>query len=246
MRNQCMAHRGWSGAAPENTLAAIGMALDHPGVDAIEIDVQLTRDGVPVVIHDFTLERTTTGSGLVMQHTYEELRQLDAGSWFDPKYAAQRIPSLEEVLVVSRGKKRLNIELKQAANRYRGLEEKVVSLIRRRGMQEQVVVTSFDHLSVQKVKQLAPELTVGPIIHGLPVLLRNQVAELGAGIVSLAYPYLSAELAEEVVSWGVELIAWTIDHPDHMRMVAQWHEAIQICTNYPDRWFQVAGIEDSA
>ncbi|MGV2720137.1 UNVERIFIED_CONTAM: glycerophosphodiester phosphodiesterase family protein, partial [Klebsiella pneumoniae] len=80
-----MAHRGWSGKAPENTMAAIQLALAEPAIQAMEIDVQLTRDGVPVLIHDFTLERTTNGSGLVKDHTLEELRQLDAGKWFDEK-----------------------------------------------------------------------------------------------------------------------------------------------------------------
>ncbi|WP_126427181.1 glycerophosphodiester phosphodiesterase [Brevibacillus marinus] len=242
MKNPCVAHRGWSGAAPENTLAAIGVALDHPHIAMIEIDVHLSKDGVPVVIHDDTLERTTNGSGKVCEHTYDELRQLDAGSWFAAEYAMARIPSLEEVLVVCRGKKRLNLELKQAANRYQGLEEAVVQLIRRHGMQEQVVVTSFDQRSVKKVKQAAPELTVGPIIFGLPVLLQEQLAELGAGLLSLAYPYVSAELARDLAAQGVELIAWTLDDPDQMRAVAQMHETVQICTNHPDRWFAVAGL----
>ncbi|HZG81233.1 MAG TPA: glycerophosphodiester phosphodiesterase family protein, partial [Brevibacillus sp.] len=78
--NICMAHRGWSGKAPENTMTAIRLALAEPAIRGIEIDVQLSRDGVPVLIHDFTLERTTTGRGLVMDHTLEELRELDAGS----------------------------------------------------------------------------------------------------------------------------------------------------------------------
>ncbi|MBO8162935.1 MAG: glycerophosphodiester phosphodiesterase [Brevibacillus sp.] len=243
MKNLCMAHRGWSGAAPENTLAAIGLALDHPDVDAIEIDVQLSRDGVPVVIHDSTLDRTTNGSGLVMTHTYDELRRLDAGSWFAPKYAAERIPSLEEILVICRGKKRLNIELKQAANRYVGLEEAVVSQIRRRCMQEQVIVTSFDQESVRRVKSLAPEITVGPIVYGLPVFLHEQLSALQAGVLSLSYPYLSKALAEEVLESGVELIAWTIDDPEHMKQIASLHEGIQICTNHPDRWLQLVAGE---
>lgn len=240
MKNPCVAHRGWSGAAPENTVAAIGKALDHPGIAMIEIDVHLSKDSVPVVIHDDTLERTTNGTGRVGDYTYAELRQLDAGSWFAPEFAYARIPSLEEVLVVCRGKKRLNLELKQAADHYRGLEEEVVKLLRRHDMQEQVVVTSFDHLSVKRVKHLAPDLTVGPILHGLPVLLGEQLAELEAGIMALAYPYMTTDLARDLAERGVEVIAWTMDDRETMRRIARLHETIQICTNHPDRWFAVA------
>ncbi|WP_051330968.1 glycerophosphodiester phosphodiesterase family protein [Aneurinibacillus terranovensis] len=98
MKNACIAHRGWSGRAPENTLAAIKKAIYHPAIDGIEIDVQMSLDGVPVVIHDYTLERTTTGTGYVGSYTLTELKKLDAGTWFSSSFAGETIPTLEEVL----------------------------------------------------------------------------------------------------------------------------------------------------
>src|SRR5690606_11528357 len=116
------AHRGASAYAPENTMAAFEMALEM-GADGIELDVQMSRDGHLVVIHDPTLERTTDGSGLVAQYTLAELRRVDAGAWFDERFRGQRIPTLAEVFELVRGKALLNVELKVMPVRYPGIEE---------------------------------------------------------------------------------------------------------------------------
>ncbi|WP_139488302.1 glycerophosphodiester phosphodiesterase [Brevibacillus dissolubilis] len=241
-KNPCMAHRGWSGQAPENTLAAITKALHHPQVDGIEFDVQLSRDGVPIVIHDFTLERTTNGRGLVHEHTFAELRALDAGSWYGPEFAGERIPTLEEVLIANTGKKLLNIELKKMGmNEQNGIEAKVIELIRRYELEQHVVVTSFNHESVRKVKELAPDLRVGPIIYGYPTMIPEQIKHIGASLVSMAYHYLTPELVHNLTTAGIGLVAWTIDESAHMAMTAELSEGIQICTNHPDRWFSLKG-----
>ncbi len=106
------AHRGASSCAPENTLAAFAAAVEA-GADGLELDIHLSRDGVPVVIHDETLKRTTDGSGVVARMTRLQLRQLDAGSWFSAEFAGEQIPSLETVLQLFAGKLRLNLELKE-------------------------------------------------------------------------------------------------------------------------------------
>lgn len=140
--NICMAHRGWSGKAPENTMAAVRLALAEPAIQAMEIDVQLSSDGVPVLIHDFTLGRTTNGKGLVKDHTLEQLRELDAGSWLDERFTGERIPTLDEVLQAVKGRCTLNIELKATSDMYPGIAEKVLALLEQHDMKQEVYITS--------------------------------------------------------------------------------------------------------
>ncbi|MHB8172693.1 MAG: glycerophosphodiester phosphodiesterase, partial [Thermincolia bacterium] len=187
----CIAHRGWSGRAPENTMASIAMAIEEPRIQAIEIDVQLTKDGVPVVIHDFTLERTTNGKGRVKDYTYEQLASMDAGEWFSHEFAGEKIPRLEDVLLAVRGKTRLLIELKTARKLYPQLGEKVAQLICRYEMQSEVRVISFNHQGIKALKEAVPSIKTGLIFYGLPTLLQEQLKETGAEMVSMAYQYLS-------------------------------------------------------
>lgn len=237
--NTCMAHRGWSGRAPENTMAAVRLALTHPGIQAMEIDVQLSKDGVPVLMHDFELGRTVNASGTVKDYTLEELRQLDAGSWFNEAFAGEKIPSLEEVLGEVRGKLLLNIELKTAGDMYPGLEEKVADLIRLYSMEREAYVSSFDHDAVARIHELAPELTKGLIFGGKSTLLREQLAVTGATILSIPYPYLTPGFVHEMIEEGYTVIAWTVDNAEHIRQLIDFHPELQICTNHPDRMLEL-------
>ncbi|MED1785532.1 glycerophosphodiester phosphodiesterase family protein [Brevibacillus fortis] len=236
--NICMAHRGWSGKAPENTMTAIRLALAEPAIKGMEIDVQLTRDGVPVLIHDFTLERTTNGHGLVMDHTLAELRELDAGSWFGDKFAGERIPTLEEVLIAVKGRCTLNIELKATSDMYPGIAEKVLALVEKHGMKQEVYLTSFDHDLIRHVRTLDQEVQTGLIVYGRPVLMLEQMEAAGATILSMGYPFLTRELAVAAIEKGFKVIAWTLDDPKHIREVISWHPQVQICTNHPDRMWE--------
>ncbi|GEC93198.1 glycerophosphodiester phosphodiesterase [Brevibacillus brevis] len=236
--NICMAHRGWSGKVPENTMTAIRLALAEPAIKAMEIDVQLTRDGVPVLIHDFTLERTTNGRGLVMDHTLAELRELDAGSWFGDKFAGEKIPTLEEVLIAVRGRCTLNIELKATSDMYPGIAEKVLALVEKHGMKQEVYLTSFDHDLIRHVRTLDQEVQTGLIVYGRPVLMLEQMEAAGATILSMGYPFLTRELTVAAIEKGFKVIAWTLDDPKHIREVISWHPQVQICTNHPDRMWE--------
>lgn len=240
MKNLCIAHRGWSSAAPENTLTAITKALDHPKIDMVELDVQLSKDGVPVVIHDYSLARTTDGVGFVWDRTWSELKKLDAGSWFTEDFAGETIPTLEEVLdLVSHKGKKINIEIKKPADHYQGIEQRVLDLISRFGLESSVMLTSFNHESIKEVNRLAPRIKHGLIIYGLPNLLEIQLNYIGAGCLSIAYGYLSRPLALSLIEKGIELIAWTIDEPAQMQKTAAIHEDIAICTNHPERWLNL-------
>lgn len=235
MPNDIYAHRGWSGKAPENTMAAFRMALDAPYVTGIELDVQLSSDGVPVVIHDFTLERTTTGKGLVKEHSLKQLKRLDAGSWFGKAFRGERIPTLAEVLEAAKGRGKVNIELKTAGNLYPELPSAVVREVRKAGMAQEAFLTSFDHHVMKEVKMLAPDIRTGLIVSGRPVAMRYQFEVTGADVLSIAYPYLTEDLVKEAEVLGIGLFAWTINGPEDVRRVAALSSGIAICTNYPKR-----------
>ncbi len=128
-------HRGNAAECPENTLASFRSAIEL-GVDVIECDVHLTDDGQLAVIHDHLIDRTTDGSGLVRDYTMAELKRFDAGSWKDAKFAGERIPSLDEVLAVAKGKVGVAIEIKNLPLPYPGIEEVVVKAVKQAGMEQ--------------------------------------------------------------------------------------------------------------
>lgn len=155
-----IAHRGASFYAPENTMSAFELAHQMKA-DMIELDVLLSKDNVPVVLHDSFLEGTTNGKGLVKDHTLDELKQLDAGSWFSEKFKDEKIPTLEEVLIWAKDKISLNIEVKTEAvsDTYKnGIEFYSTQLVRKYKMQNHIVFSSFDYRSISHLKKNAPEI----------------------------------------------------------------------------------------
>jgi glycerophosphoryl diester phosphodiesterase len=152
-----IAHRGYRAKYPENTLASFKAALDA-GSGMLELDVMLTRDRKMVVIHDATLERTTDGNGQVSSYTLQELKELDAGSWFDPRFAGERLPALDEVLDLVRGRALLNIEIK--SNAYEAhhppdaIEKQVVELVRRKNALTSVLISSFEWKILESVASM--------------------------------------------------------------------------------------------
>lgn len=158
-----VAHRGASGHAPENTMAAFHKAFEMKA-DYIEIDVQMTKDGELIAIHDTTVNRTTNGTGHVGDFTLEEIRELDAGSWFSDAYAGEKIPTFEEILDEFRGKIGILIELK-SPELYPGIEEKVAEALIERNMHKtnngKIIIQSFNHETVRKSKELLPNMPHG-------------------------------------------------------------------------------------
>ncbi|OKP80670.1 glycerophosphodiester phosphodiesterase [Paenibacillus helianthi] len=236
MKNMCVAHRGFSGKAPENTLAAIRMAIALPFVRWMEIDVQLTRDGVPVVIHDFSLDRTTNGHGKVKNMDYEHVRRLDAGSWKGRAFRGERVPSLEEVLQLASGRLRLNIELKTSGDMYPGLEKAVIDLVNTHGMRDEVVLTSFDAGSLQRIKELDPRFRTGLIYDARSGDPARKLKELDCSFLSISFDRLNPGLAKLLAERGVRVMAWTVNKAKEMRRLAAMHSDIMICTNRPDIW----------
>lgn len=152
-------HRGAAAYAPENTLAAFRAGWER-GADLLEMDVQMTRDGHVVVIHDAALDRTTNGTGFVGEKTLPDLRVLDAGFWFDAAFAGERIPTFEEVVAWAKGRIGLNVELKSGPYPffYPELPAKVVEVLRVNDMVGQTLVISFDHTLIREIKGLEPGL----------------------------------------------------------------------------------------
>ena len=154
------AHRGASGYAPENTMEAFSEAVRRKA-DGIELDVQLTKDGEIVVIHDEKLNRVSDGSGWVKDHTLKELRKLNFNKTF-PEQGATRIPTLKEVYELMRKEDMLvNVELKTSIVFYEGLADKVLELTARMGMEDKVLYSSFNHYTLMEIKQKAPGMPTG-------------------------------------------------------------------------------------
>lgn len=158
-----IAHRGASHYAPENTMAAFKMALQMKA-DMIELDVQISKDGVPVVFHDAKLEKHSNGKGFVSSFLFDELRQLDAGKWFSIEFMGEKILSLKEVLKWAAGKIMVNIEIKTEAvsdTSGGGVEEKVIQWVQETGMEKHVIISSFDYRAVERIKKMAPGILTG-------------------------------------------------------------------------------------
>jgi glycerophosphoryl diester phosphodiesterase len=230
-----LAHRGFSGLYPENTMLAFAKAIDEGGADGVETDVHLSADGEMVLIHDDDLDRTTNGLGMVGEHTLAQLRALDAGQ-------GERIPLLAELLEFAKRKNVVvNVELKNTPIPYPGLEQKVIALARDMGMVEHVKLSSFNHESMAYVKQIAPDFYTG-LLYENPLLKAgllpwNYAKKYNANALNPYYKllYYQAGLAKNCAKHGIELNAWTVNEPHDMARVARHIWAGSIITNYPDR-----------
>lgn len=226
------AHRGNSSEAPENTLVAF-RAARLPGITGVELDVQLSKDGVPVVIHDERLERTTTGSGWVGDHSLAQLKQLDAGRWFGPAYAAERLPTLAELLELFRGGgMSVNIELKTNRVPYPGLVPATLREIERQGMEQQVILSSFNHHSLKEARALSPRVACAAILHDRLLELCDYGLRHGFQALHVHFSMVDAELIEDCRAAGLPIRAWTVDDVAAARRLAQLGVA-GLITNRP-------------
>lgn len=153
-------HRGASFYAPMNTIPAFELAAEQ-GADGIELDVHLSKDGHLVIVHDFTVDKTTDGEGYVTEMTLDELKELDAGNWFDKSYAGSRIPTLDEVFEAVGKKLYVNVEIKSLATMSDGVEEAVADCILRHNMQERVIVSAFNPLVLIRFRKINPDVPLG-------------------------------------------------------------------------------------
>jgi len=227
-------HRGAMGHCPENTLASFERGLQL-GADWIELDVHLSRDNALIVVHDETLDRTTNGQGAVREHSLAELKALDAGSWFGPEYAGERVPTLDEVLGWARQRNAIvDIEIKNAPVYYAGIEAAVVEALDRYGMTEQVIVISFDHRTVQRVKTLDPRIATGVLYSGRPVDGGvSLAAQAQADAILPHWAHVTAADVAGAHSAGLSVAPWASSDPAVLRgLIDAGVDAIG--TNHPD------------
>jgi glycerophosphoryl diester phosphodiesterase len=230
-------HRGASGVAPENTLAAFRRAVEM-GAQYIETDLQLSRDARLVALHDDTLQRTTNGRGPVSARTLDELKKLDAGSWFrggpgGKRFAGERIPTLEEVLAFGRDH-HIGLFLEMKTPEGSGAERALVEAIRTAGAMDRTRVICFDPGVLARVRALEPLLTLGLLFSKA---LRDPVAravDAGAKILLPRTDRVTAKLVAEAKRHELKVVTWTTNDRKKMRKLITLG-VDGIITNYPDR-----------
>lgn len=245
------AHRGAAGLAPENTLAAFRLAIEL-GADAAELDLQATKDGVVVVIHDDTVDRTTDGRGCIGDLTLAEIKRLDAGGKFGAAFRGERIPTLRDLidLVKASGNQRfrLNLEIKFAEGREgqpADLEERVLAVLAETGFLDRVITQSFYHPSAAKMKRLAPSIPAG-----LLVGQRRQPADPVAAVrqhrvdyYAPHYSQVTPDLLRTLHQAGIPVVTWTVnDYADMRRLVGSGLGTLGgdgLISDYPDRLVQL-------
>lgn len=228
------AHRGVSGHAPENTLPAFELAR-RMELDGVELDVQLSRDGEVVVIHDETIDRTSDGTGMVVDYTLAELKQFQFAADF-PEYGRVTIPTLREVLGIFQSTgMTVNIELKNSVIFYEGLEEKLLELVREYGMEEQVCYSSFNHYSLMKLKRHEPKARIGFLFGEQLLELPEYAKRFGADALHPGMPVIKLpNWVQESHEQGVRVHVWTVNtEEDILKAVEEGVDSI--ITNYPEK-----------
>lgn len=219
-----LAHRGDQTYAPENTLPAFIQAIQK-GADGVELDAKLTSDGHVIVIHDGEVDRTTDGKGKVAAHSLEAIRKLDAGSWFDPKFAGTKIPLLEEVFEAVGKDKLINIELTNYYGPRDDLAQRVCELIKRHNNAGQIIFSSFYSSNLKITQQILPEVPRGLL--ALPGLLGLWARSFGFmfGDYQALHPHISNVSREQIqrahrVKRRIHV--WTANSPEDLRRLKEW------------------------
>jgi glycerophosphoryl diester phosphodiesterase len=232
-----IAHRGASGYAPENTLAAFRRALAM-GAAFIETDLQLSRDARLVAIHDDTLPRTTNGQGNVHDLTLAELRRLDAGSWFGSEFSGERIPTLEEILDFAK-KHDVVFYLEMKSTTAWGGEHALVSALRESGEIARTVIISFNPAILATARKLEPTIMTGLLYDGQLQKPLDKALEIGARQVAVRGDLVTPRLLKEARERDLQIVCWTVNQPAHMRLLAQ-AGVDGIMSDYPDRLVELA------
>ena len=228
------AHRGADGYAPENTLPAFQMAADM-GADGVELDVQLTKDGQIVVCHDERLDRTSNGKGWLNDFTLVQLKEMDF-SGGNKEYAGVQIPTLREVLELLKDTGMyVDLELKTKTFPYPGIERKCINLIKEMGYDNRVIFCSFNHLSLQKIRLLAPEMKIGYLYLHAAASLIPFAKKLGVDALHITQRnILVPGFVEKCAEQGIAINAWTINNEKEYQCCAD-NGVHAVITDYPDR-----------
>ncbi|MGH0594763.1 glycerophosphodiester phosphodiesterase [Bacillus pretiosus] len=249
-----IAHRGASAYAPEHTIPAYKIGRQLKG-DYIEIDLQMTKDGHLVAMHDETVNRTTNGTGLVKEHTLEEIKKLNAGSFFYEKhptfakkeFANANVPTLEEIIETFGQYANYYIETK-SPDEYAGMEEKLLEIIKHYGINDKVIIQSFSEESLQKIHSLHVNI---PLVQLLSYKKAVQLTEseikkyktycIGLG---MNYKYIDSAYVKKIQKYGLEVQPFTVDNEKDMKRLLLWG-VDGMFTNYPDHLYSVLKLKNS-
>ena len=233
-------HRGASGYAPENTLEAFALAA-HMGADGVELDVQLTKDGEVVVIHDEFIDRTCDGHGLVKDYTLAELRKFNFNKTHADKYAHADIPTLREVCeLLAPTKLTINIELKTGAIRYPGMVDKCLAITKECGMADRILYSSFYHPSLMEVKEKSPETPIAFLLADGLMEPESYCLQYGGVAIHPDMWVLEAPVVADCHRAGVKCNVWTVNDRADMERLTKWGVDALI-TNFPDIALEVQG-----
>ena len=239
---QIFFHCGFSGYYPENTMLAFQKVAEETVADGIELDIQLTKDGEIVIMHDEMLDRTTNGSGWLKDHTLEELKMLSVGVNVKGFFPRQTIPTLREYFTWLKTTKLItNIELKTSYFEYEGIEEKLIAMVKEFGLEDQIWYSSFNHYTVARIKKLMPEAKCGLLTDTWLMNIGEYAASQGAASVNARTYFCAKEgVAADLHAHNIALQAWTPNDAEMMQELVDAGVDVLI-TNYPDIAAKVLG-----
>ena len=235
LKTQIIAHRGASRYAPENTMPAFELAYEM-GAHMIEFDVHLSKDLIPVIIHDEDVKRTTNGTGLVRDLTIEELKQLDAGSWFSPKFSETRISTLNELLIWLNDKELgANIELKNDKYEYQNIEGIVYDLLKEHQALDKVVISTFNINSIKRLQQYKDELNIALLTSKKRTKskLSYLIEDLEIDAIHFKYNVLNHTLMKVSTQYNIDTRVYTVNKPAHMLQCFKY-KCTGVITDVPD------------
>ena len=234
-----LAHRGFSGNYPENTMLAFRKAIEA-GADGIELDIHESRDGQLVIIHDENLVRTTGINAIVSDLTLAELTKTRASRTRDDAFYTP-IPSFEEFCeFASNGSFITNVEIKTNNQWYQDIERKAIDMVRAYGLQDRIIFSSFNWVSVMRAKQLAPEIPCGFLYDSQHLHLAPQAKDAGIQFMHPDYTLLNDSVVAECRENGIGLNVWTINDESRMKQLIRW-DVDSAITNYPDMCLRMLG-----
>lgn len=237
-----LGHRGASHDAPQNTLAAFKLA-HQMGADGVELDTSLTSDGIPVVIHDLDLDKTTDGTGPVEALDLAEIKKLDAGSKFAPNFKGEQIPTLDEAFETLGPEMFVNVELKSISYRPNGLEPAALAVLRKHKAEKRVIVSSFNPFALRRFRALAPDIPIGYLYTPEePLYLRNGWLMIGLKH-EARHPHhemIDAKFMAWAKRKGYQVNTWTVDDPERVKVLRDLG-VNAIISNRPDVALKAVG-----
>jgi len=234
VKEKILAHRGVSRRAPENTLAAFKKALDL-GLGGIELDIQMSKDGHVIVLHDEKVDRTTDGKGFIKDMTLEDIKKLDAGSWFGDEFIGEKVLLLEEVLefIGDRGFI-INIELKSGIIQYAGLEDRVLDIVKHYNFLDRTIFSSFNHYSLVNIKEKCSNAKIGLLYYAGLVDPWEFGMKLDAYSLNPFFTSVTEQMVKRCLEVGLQVIPFTVNDNIFAKRLVEWGVEY-IITDIPDK-----------